>query len=73
MGKWANYLGVLDKQGRDWTNPDNLIALAKKNLVQITRKAAQQVIDRRITDLDNAAELEIAKDEWENINDGNEN
>ena len=55
-GTWANYLAVLEKQKKDWTDPTYLM-----QAYGITEKASLQIIARRQDDIDEQAERE----EWE--------
>ena len=60
---WRNYLDVLEKQGNDWTDPTYLMLAYK-----ISRKAAQQVIDKKLDDIEDAIAAEDAIREWEELN-----
>lgn len=68
MGKWRGYLIELEQKGIDWTNPVELITFAKSKLENITLKVAQQIVDARIAEIDDKAELEKAQREWKELN-----
>jgi len=42
MGKWNNYLELLESKGKDWTDPTYLM-----QAFSITKKAALQVIESK--------------------------
>ena len=46
-GKWRGYLDVIAREDKDWRDPTFLMAA-----YNISRKAAQSVIDMRVRDLE---------------------